>query len=82
MTKLTPFRPRRSVIFPLVIAPSIAPIVSNEPKSENCKNKEYYCKFNITMIINGRLAMRHPSGLNLRLQLVSLGFESWDERGV
>ena len=34
---LTPFLPIESAIGPLVIAPNIAPKVSNEPKSENCR---------------------------------------------
>jgi len=34
---LTPFLPTKSAIGPLVIAPIIAPKVSKEPKSENCR---------------------------------------------
>lgn len=34
---LTPFLPIESAIGPLVIAPNIAPKVSKEPNSENCR---------------------------------------------
>jgi len=39
---ITPFRPMISVILPLVIAPSIAPIVTKEPNIENCHKTLYY----------------------------------------
>jgi len=52
---ITPFRPMKSVIRPLVIAPSIAPIVTKEPNMENCHktlllvcpSKKYSIKLNV-----------------------------------
>ena len=37
--KLTPLRPKRSVIFPQITAPTIPPIVKIEPKTEYCKER-------------------------------------------
>ena len=39
---VTPFRPRKSVTRPQVIAPRVAPMVRIEPNNENCAQKVKY----------------------------------------